>query len=294
MDDGIIFAASMVAVALITWFVTKRWPLRAAPYRTTPSHPERGNMAKVSAPRLSHADGRPRFDRSPDGRRISRSAGADRGRRTIDMAGRLRLQEPMVARLTLVELSTVRQEIRKSRFVATAAPVADEAAAKDFIAARSDPSANHNCWAWRLGQGYRFNDDGEPSGTAGKPILAAIDGQGLDGVAVVVTRWFGGILLGSGGLIRAYGGTAALCLREAGKMTLVETVQGTIACGFGDLTLVQARLGALPGVQLRDQAFIATGAVLSVSVPKDDADGVTRLVTDLTSGRAAIRWDEPG
>lgn len=202
------------------------------------------------------------------------------------------LDEGMSLRFTLVELVTVRQEIKKSRFIATAGPVADEAAAKDFIAAQSDPEANHNCWAWRSGQSYRFNDDGEPSGTAGKPILAAIDGQGLDGVAVVVTRWFGGVLLGSGGLIRAYGGTAALGLRGAAKMPLVESITGTVACGFGDLTRVQARLGAFPGVQLRDQAFTDTGAVLTVSAPSAEADVLARQVADLTSGRALIRWNE--
>lgn len=196
----------------------------------------------------------------------------------------------MVAHLTLLEPATARQEIKKSRFIAVAGPVADEAAAREFVAAQSDPAANHNCWAWRLGQAYRFNDDGEPSGTAGKPILAAIDGQGLDRVAVVVTRWFGGILLGSGGLIRAYGGTAAQCLREAGKAALIEAVSGTVTCGFGDLTLVQARLGALPGVQVHDRAFTDAGAMLSISAPKAEAEGILRLVTDLTSGRAVIRW----
>lgn len=196
---------------------------------------------------------------------------------------------------TLVEPVLREQEIKRSRFIAAAAPVAHEAAAKDFIAARSDPAANHNCWAWRVGQSYRFNDDGEPSGTAGKPILSAIDGQGLDRVAVVVTRWFGGILLGSGGLMRAYGGTAALCLREAGKVTLIESVLGTVNCGFGDLALVQARLGALAGVLVETQSFTDSGAILSVSVPASEADSVDRLVTDLTRGRSSIRWnDEPG
>lgn len=196
---------------------------------------------------------------------------------------------------TLVEPVLREQEIKRSRFIAAAAPVADEAAAKDFIAARSDPAANHNCWAWRVGQNYRFNDDGEPSGTAGKPILSAIDGQGLDRVAVVVTRWFGGILLGSGGLMRAYGGTAALCLRDAGKVTLIESVLGTADCGFGDLALVQARLGALAGVLVETQSFTDSGAILSVSVPASEADSVDRLLTDLTRGRSSIRWnDEPG
>jgi len=198
----------------------------------------------------------------------------------------------MVSRLTLVELATSRQEIKKSRFIALAGPVDNEVAAKDFIATSSDPTANHNCWAWRLGQNYRFNDDGEPSGTAGKPILAAIDRQGLDGVAVVVTRWFGGALLGSGGLIRAYGGTAALCLREAEKIALIETASASITCGFSDLSLVRARLTALPGVQINDQAFTNTGAVLSVSVPKTGIDDTNRLLTDLTSGRLAVRWTE--
>lgn len=198
----------------------------------------------------------------------------------------------MTNHCTLTGVSTARQEIKKSRFVATAGPVTDEAAAKDFIAAHTDQTAGHNCWAWRLGQSYRFSDDGEPGGTAGKPILAAIDGQALDGVAVVVSRWFGGVLLGSGGLVRAYGGTAAMCLREAEKIALVETVSGTIACTFSDLALVQARLGAFPGVQVRDQAFTSTGAMLSLSAPAMEADSIARLVTDLTSGRAVPKWDE--
>lgn len=198
----------------------------------------------------------------------------------------------MTTRSTLVANCTARQEIKKSRFIATAGPVADEAEAKAFIAAHSDASANHNCWAWRLGQNYRFSDDGEPGGTAGKPILQAIDGQGLDGVALVVTRWFGGILLGGGGLIRAYGGVAAMCLREAETIPLVETVPVRIVCTFSDLSLIQARLNALAEAKVFDQVFTATGAELSASVPKVDVEAVARLVTDLTSGRAVLSWDE--
>ena len=194
---------------------------------------------------------------------------------------------------TLVATETARQEIKKSRFAAVAGPVASEAAAKEFIAAHSDPSANHNCWAWRIGQNYRFSDDGEPSGTAGKPILQAIDGHWLDGVAVVVTRWFGGVLLGSGGLIRAYGGTAALCLRAAGKMPLIEKVEGHIACPFGDLAIVQARLSALPAVQVLDQAFTAAGAELRVAVHKAETAQLQRLLADVTSGRAVMSWEKP-
>jgi uncharacterized YigZ family protein len=185
--------------------------------------------------------------------------------------------------------ATFGQEIKKSRFLAVAGPVSTEEAAKQFVAAHAVADANHNCWAWRIGMNYRFNDDGEPGGTAGKPILQALDGQMLDNVAVVVTRWFGGILLGSGGLMRAYGGTAAACLRTATRIPIVVTVEATITCGFSDLALVQARLAALPGVRILRENFIATGAELTVAVPEAEASSIARMVIDLTSGRATVR-----
>jgi uncharacterized YigZ family protein len=192
----------------------------------------------------------------------------------------------------LVATVTAWREIKKSRFLATAGPISDEATAKAFIAANSDRAANHNCWAWRIGQAYRFSDDGEPGGTAGKPILQAIDGQVLDRVAVVVTRWFGGVLLGSGGLIRAYGGTAAMCLREAEKVPLVDTVAATVTCTFSDLALLQARLEAIPGAKVSVQSFTDSGAELVVMVPKAGADAMAEMVADLTSGRAAIKFSK--
>ena len=126
-------------------------------------------------------------------------------------------------RSTLAATAQLAQEVRKSRFLANAAHVTTPDDALAFVAAMGHADATHNCWAYRIGQQYRFNDDGEPSGTAGKPILQAIDGQGLDEVVVVVTRWFGGIKLGAGGLMRAYGGCAAECLREAAKREQIET-----------------------------------------------------------------------
>ena len=113
------------------------------------------------------------------------------------------------------------QEIKKSRFLAQAAPVDAPEAALAFVQDVADPAATHNCWAYRIGQAYRFNDDGEPGGTAGRPILQAIEGQGIDRAVVVVTRWYGGIKLGAGGLARAYGGTAAECLRLAERVPIV-------------------------------------------------------------------------
>jgi uncharacterized YigZ family protein len=189
----------------------------------------------------------------------------------------------------IVSITTASQEIKRSRFIATAAPVTGIEAAKEFVGQHSVVDANHNCWAWRIGQSYRFSDDGEPSGTAGKPILQAIDSLELDMVAVVVTRWFGGTLLGSGGLIRAYGGTAAICLQAAEKREIVPTVAMTIDVPFSDLALLKARLFAQSGVEISGESFTGSGAVLGVTVATSIADHVIGNVRDLTSGRATIK-----
>lgn len=201
------------------------------------------------------------------------------------------IQGGMGTLTTVTATVTARQEIKKSRFIGVAGAVADEVQAKEFIAAHSDRAANHNCWAWRIGQLYRFGDDGEPSGTAGRPILQAIDGQSFDRVAIVVTRWFGGVLLGSGGLIRAYGGTASMCLREAERKPLIDTVLAIVACTFSDLSLLQARLEAIPVLQVHAPAFNETGAEIPISVPKAGGNDVARMVADLTSGRAVVKFD---
>lgn len=193
---------------------------------------------------------------------------------------------------TLSRTDHFEQDIKKSRFIATAGPVADEDAAKRFIAAHSDPSANHNCWAWKIGQNYRFNDDGEPSGTAGKPILQAIDGHDLDHVVVVVTRWFGGILLGSGGLVRAYGGTAASCLKNAEKTAIIPAYQAVLTCGFSDLALVKARLLSFEHLVIESETFTGSGADLTLSVPVNEAERIAQTIQDVTSGRANLPLPE--
>jgi len=189
---------------------------------------------------------------------------------------------------TLEQTTSFEQVIKKSRFIAVAGPLATEHAAKDFVAAHSDPDANHNCWAWRIGQTYRFSDDGEPSGTAGKPILQAIDRLQLDNVAVVVTRWFGGVLLGSGGLVRAYGATAAACLRAATLVEIVPVQEATIFIPFSDSALVKARLASIAGVHLRQESFTETGVTITADLPEATAPQVVRMITDVTSGRASI------
>ncbi|MFW5927013.1 MAG: IMPACT family protein, partial [Wenzhouxiangella sp.] len=126
---------------------------------------------------------------------------------------------------TLTDEAEHEDVVRNSRFIARAAPCRDEAGAMAFIERVSDPAATHNCWAWKAGERYRFNDDGEPGGTAGRPILQAIEGRDMDFVVVVVTRHFGGIKLGTGGLARAYGGTAAEVLRTAPSEPIVRRIR---------------------------------------------------------------------
>ncbi|XP_062191916.1 uncharacterized protein LOC133895534 [Phragmites australis] len=116
---------------------------------------------------------------------------------------------------TLVGRVSCEREIKRSKFIAIAAPVPNERAAMAFLDEVKDPRATHNCWAYKLGEQFRYNDDGEPSSTAGKPIYSAIISSGVDMVMVVVIRYFGGIKLGTGGLVRAYGGVASECLKDA-------------------------------------------------------------------------------
>ena len=118
---------------------------------------------------------------------------------------------------TTAENGTASYEIQKSHFIAYTSHVETEAEARDFVTAikKKHFDARHNCSAWVLGADssqQKSNDDGEPGGTAGNPILEAIKQHGLTNVVVVVTRYFGGIKLGAGGLIRAYSHTASLGL----------------------------------------------------------------------------------
>lgn len=181
-------------------------------------------------------------------------------------------------------------EIKHSRFLARAAPVESVAAALAFLDAVADPAATHNCWAYRVGETYRSSDNGEPAGTAGRPILAAIDGQGLDQVMVVVTRWYGGIKLGAGGLVRAYGGSAAECLRLAPRRPLVEYIECALAFGFDDTGAVHAALVA-HGADKLDERFDADGAHLSLRLPVAHLDALKLHLRDATRDR--VRWTGP-
>ncbi|MBN8211514.1 MAG: YigZ family protein [Xanthomonadales bacterium] len=185
---------------------------------------------------------------------------------------------------TLATPASHQLEVKHSRFLAQAAIIDSADAAQATLAPLSDPAATHNCWAWRVGAQYRSSDDGEPAGTAGRPILAAIDGQGCDQVLVVVTRWFGGIKLGAGGLVRAYGGAAAECLRRAEKRPLILFAELEFACPFANLGDAHAALNAAEASKI-DERFDADGVNLRVRLPAERVDDLKTRLRDATRDR---------
>jgi Uncharacterized protein family UPF0029 len=115
-------------------------------------------------------------------------------------------------------------EAQCSKFFAFAWHCTSPEQALQLVSDASDPKASHNCFAFKIGDNFRSTDDGEPGGTAGRPILNAIETEELDEVCVLVIRFFGGTKLGAGGLVRAYGGTARQCLQEAKREFVVAKV----------------------------------------------------------------------
>ncbi|GAB2794156.1 IMPACT family protein [Dyella kyungheensis] len=180
------------------------------------------------------------------------------------------------------------EDIKKSRFLAQAAPVQTAGQALAFVRQVGDPAATHNCWAYRIGQDYRFNDDGEPGGTAGRPILQAIEGQAIDRAVVVVTRWYGGIKLGAGGLVRAYGGTAAECLRRAERLPIVAMARLGVHCDFAELALLKARLREFDA-ELMQETFGADGVELDIQLPALRVEEAQARITDISRGRYSAR-----
>ncbi|WP_266158752.1 IMPACT family protein [Dyella silvatica] len=189
---------------------------------------------------------------------------------------------------TLASACQHAEEIKKSRFLAQAAPVESAEQATAFVRHISDPTATHNCWAYKIGQDYRFNDDGEPGGTAGRPILQALEGQAVDRAVVVVTRWYGGIKLGAGGLVRAYGGTAAECLRRAERLPIVSMARLGLHCDFAELALLKARLRELDA-QIEREIFDADGVELQLCLPDRRVTETQVRIADISRGRIQAR-----
>jgi uncharacterized YigZ family protein len=189
---------------------------------------------------------------------------------------------------TLAGPASIEIEIKHSRFIAHAARVDSLPETLDFYESVADPSATHNCWAWRLDHLYRFNDDGEPASTAGRPILSAIEGKGLDHVMVIVTRHYGGIKLGVGGLVRAYSGSAAKCLDRAGFLDVLARVECSIQAGFGWTGQVYAALDACEAEKLNEK-YNDRGIEFRIGIAEVMLDKLKTMLTETTRGEVTVR-----
>jgi len=192
---------------------------------------------------------------------------------------------------TLAAPVTFTLEVKKSRFLAQATDVETPEAALAWLKQIAQSDATHNCWAYRIGSNYRSSDDGEPGGTAGRPILAAIDGQGFDRVTVVVTRWYGGINLGAGGLARAYGGTAAECLRTAARRELIALIEVELGCAFALSGSVHELIAQVQGEKLAE-SFDEQGLRLRLRLPASSYDKLAARLRDLSRGAAELKTIE--
>lgn len=193
---------------------------------------------------------------------------------------------------TIADNATEEMEVKKSRFIGHAFRVTDDAEARLAIDALRKQywNANHNCTAWRIGprgMSQRTSDDGEPSGTAGVPMLEVLIQRDLVDVLIVVTRYFGGIKLGAGGLIRAYGSAASAAVDAAGTVErrplhrMVAIVDHTSAGRFDNA--IRAAPYALNEVE-----YGATGAEFAVHLEPELRQAFTDWVAEITAGQADV------
>lgn len=185
-------------------------------------------------------------------------------------------------------------EEKKSRFIAQVAAVATEEEALAFIEARKKQfwDARHNCYAYVLGekaQTVRFSDDGEPAGTAGRPILEALLNSGIRDLVVVVTRYFGGVLLGTGGLVRAYTKAAQAGLAASDVRTMQYGYEIDLITDYNGIGKIQYLLGQR-GIPV--EADYTEQVSVKIRIPYEDKEAIVHEVTEATAGRAQITVSE--
>ena len=193
--------------------------------------------------------------------------------------------------LTVARPATIEVEVKRSRFLCDVRRVSTEEGARAVVeAARKQHwDARHHCSAFVLGPDgavARSSDDGEPSGTAGAPMLEVLHGREISDVVAVVTRWFGGVLLGAGGLVRAYGDAVRAGLDEAGVRRRVLMSRFDLAASHADAARWEADLRARDVVVLG--ADYAERVVLHLAVPSASAGDLAPLVASMTGGAAGL------
>lgn len=182
-------------------------------------------------------------------------------------------------------------EEKKSRFIANVAPVSTEEEAVAYIESvrKKYYDARHNCTAFVIGRNSeitRCSDDGEPGGTAGKPILEVMRKEGVTNAVIVVTRYFGGTLLGTGGLVRAYTQAAQAGLSQAGIGMMRYGVRMTVAAEYGEVGKIQYLLGN-EQIETLDSRY-AQSVEFDIRLPEERLEEITRKLTELTGARARL------
>ena len=186
--------------------------------------------------------------------------------------------------------------VNKSRFIGHAKPVETEEEALAFLAEMREKyaDASHNCYAYIVGPNMgimRYSDDGEPGGTAGMPIIEVLKARGVTNCCVVVTRYFGGILLGAGGLVRAYSQGAAIAVKAAGVGVMHPTARYLMDVPYPLLNRIEYQLKSEP-VLVEDKAF-AEAVTLTVLVRCADEDAFVKRMVDVSEGQLEpVRFDE--
>jgi uncharacterized YigZ family protein len=190
--------------------------------------------------------------------------------------------------LTLAQAAHSELVIKKSRFIGCVQAVADRAAAQAIVAQLriEHPAATHVCWAFLAGGQSAANDDGEPGGTAGRPMLEVLRRQDLEGVLATVVRYFGGVKLGAGGLVRAYTDAVAQALLTATKLPLQKMLSLRCAVPYAMEGLVRREL-QLAGAALGDVVH-GDEVVFSFGLAQDDAPALTARLNE--SGQGLLQW----
>lgn len=184
---------------------------------------------------------------------------------------------------------------KKSRFIANLFPVETEEEAIKYIEQIKKQywDARHNCYAYVIGENnelQRFSDDGEPGGTAGKPMLEVLLGEEVHNVVVVVTRYFGGILLGTGGLVRAYGRTTKAGLEASVIKERIRGYQIRIDTDYNGVGKIQYIMSNL-GIHLHEEEY-TDKVTINITVRLDDYERLIKQVTEATAGKAGISEPE--
>ncbi len=192
---------------------------------------------------------------------------------------------------TIKEASTASFVEKKSEFIGSICPVTTEEEALAFVASvkKQYADAKHNVYAYILRENNitRFSDDGEPHGTAGMPVLDVLRKEGVTDVAVVVTRYFGGILLGTGGLVRAYSQSAKMALDAAGKAVMQKLTVFSVRVSYADLQKIEPVLNAQSLVRLN--AVYESDVRLELAILEASYSPLADALTERTGGRAIIR-----